>query len=162
MNKQKSDVFYKSATGAYNTLCVSSLRWFRKQAEVTESFGRGFNEFSLGIQQSLWRAICLKITTIYLKGCQNMSQAFWSPTLSMHTYSNIFPFKWKILQAQNKVHLFLMAWYTSKLSGTYFRERRPFCSSHSAQWVLSSKTGNATVDMTEHRGRKGEIFMYFV
>lgn len=46
--------------------------------------------------------VCLKVTTIYLKASQNMSQAFWSLTLSMHTYSNIFPFKWKKLQAQSK------------------------------------------------------------
>lgn len=43
---------------------------------------------------------CLKIPTIYPKGSQNISQAFWS--LSMHTCSNIFPFQWKNLQAQGK------------------------------------------------------------
>lgn len=155
-----------------NLLEKHILPWVLAESEVIQEADRGLwkalGEFLMSFLRefsSLYEGhVSLKITTILLEGCHNVSQAFWSLTLSVLTCSNIFPFKWKNLffhlnLAQSKAYLFLIAWCTSKWSRMYFRKGRLFFSNHSIQWDLSSSIGETAVVMTEHKVRKGESLL---
>lgn len=150
-----------------NLLERQILPWVSAESEVIQEAARGlWKALAEFLMSFLWEfsslhegQVCLKITTIYLKGSHNMTQAFRSLTLSMLTCSNIFPFKWKNVQAQSKACLFLIAQCTSKWSRIYFRKRRLLSGNYSTQWDLPSGIGEKTVGMTKHKAIKGEILL---
>lgn len=153
-----------------NLLERQILPWVSAESEVIQEAARGlWKALAEFLMSFLWEfsslhegQVCLKITTIYLKGSHNMTQAFWSLTLSMLTCSNIFPFKWKNVQAQSKACLFLIAQCTSKWSRMYFRKRRLLSGNHRPSEIFPVALERKQWVWQNIKQERGKFYLFYV